>query len=499
MSGLKLDISIDSTTFQEIGTPYDPSDPKSAKDLLPNFRGALRAEYESFTKSTIRALSNIREYMSKHNFTCSGTSFSCSFDYKRGVENTYKFLGMDINSDYQAVIPVGDGYVIVAEMFDSAKVISSDPYDLRRFDPQDINVANNLLKTCSAQVFRKLSTAMKTGALYDLYKSASKKSDRSVEISDLLPMINLVKDEVQYGGDSEEKLSFNSILLNLIHEAKKRDTEITGRSGDDSQYANVAVVMILKLFDYWNDVIKEYNGAHEVLSEVDLWQSIYKKFIGEDEFNRRARKCINLIDDSTGEVQRGMASVSGVARNGDLLDADTFRQSASNALTNLGRVVAGRTSIEADDLNDLMLGNIDYEKFDNPYDLTQEEVQAMSNYDSLQNIDEDADTCMDSYDMDDPEERGLYMKSAIRSYERNFKAYKPKENYDVTNAMSEMIERGDRFRDRIVSDETYDGEDTSVYVVTSKKDEIKLGIDKKTLLKVSKMLDKQLIAIDKMF
>ena len=123
----------------------------------------------------------------------------------------------------------------------------------------------------------------------------------------------------------------------------------------------------------------------------------------------------------------------------------------------------------------------------------------MSNYDSLQNIDEDADTCMDSYDMDDPEERGLYMKSAIRSYERNFKAYKPKENYDVTNAMSEMIERGDRFRDRIVSDETYDGEDTSVYVVTSKKDEIKLGIDKKTLLKVSKMLDKQLIAIDKMF
>lgn len=499
MSNLKLDISINKADFPEIGTPFLPLESKEAKDNVQGMRGAMRDEYDSFFKAAQRAWSSIKRYMDDKNFTASEDSFSCSFDYERGVTQTYKFLGMDINSDYQAVIPVGDGYVIVAEMFDSMKIVSQDPAILRRFDPQDLNAANNILKTCSDQTFRKLSTAMKTGMLYDIYRQTQKKGDKSIEITDILPLIKIVKDDVQYGGSSEEKLSFNSILLNLIHESKKRDTMITGRSDDESEYTNIAVVMVIKCFSYWNGVVEEYNRIHQVLSEVDLWQSIYKKFISSDEFNRRARKSINVISNITGEIMPGIASVSGVAHNGDILDADTFRESAKASLNNLSRVVAGRQSIESEDLNDLMLGSIDYEKFDNPYDLTQEEVQAMSNYDSLQNIDEDADTCMDSYDMNDPEERGLFMKSAIRSYERNFKAYKPKDNYDVTTAMSEMIERGDRFRDRIVADEKYDGEDTSVYVVTSTQDEIKTGFDKRTLLKVSKMMSKQLQAIEKMF
>ena len=137
--------------------------------------------------------------------------------------------------------------------------------------------------------------------------------------------------------------------------------------------------------------------------------------------------------------------------------------------------------------------------FDNPYDLTPEEVQAVSNYDSLRNVDDDAKTCIESYNMDDPDERALFLKSAIRSYERNFREYKPSNNYDVTEAMSNLIENGERFKDRIVSDSDYNGEDSSVYVVTATNDELKLNVDKRSILRVAKLIDKELTAIQKLF
>lgn len=501
MANLTLDISIRKSDFPEIGTPYLPNDSKDIAKAksLNGFRADARKEYENFANASSRAFGDIQRAARNYGFTFSADMTSCSLEYENGVPNTYKFLGMDIDRDYRAVIPVGDGYVIVAEMFDAEKIIGMDPYELRRFDPKDKTGADNILKTCSSRIIRKVSTAMKTGMLYDIYKQASDKGN-DLEISDFLPFINMVKDDIQFDGKSaEEALAFQSIILNLIHEAVKRSEEVTGISGD-SEYSNIAVVILVKCFSYWKSVVEKYNGIHDILSEVDLWQSTYKKFIGDDEFNRRIKNSINIISGTTGEILNGVASVSGVARNGDLNDANTFRVSASSTLDTLSTIVTGQAyRVDPEDLTDILFGNIDYEKFDNPYDLTQEEVQAVSNYDSLQHVDEDAKVCMGSYNMDDPEERGLFMRSAIKSYERNFKEYKPSNNYDVTEAMADLIENGERFKDRIVPENSYDGEDQSVYVVTATDNEVKLNLNKQALLRVSKLIDKQLAPIEKMF
>ena len=147
-----------------------------------------------------------------------------------------------------------------------------------------------------------------------------------------------------------------------------------------------------------------------------------------------------------------------------------------------------------------MVGNVNIDAFDNPYDLTPSELQAVSNYDSLQNIDEDAKVCVSSYNLNDPEERGLFLKSAIKSYEKNFREYKPENNYDVTTAMSDLIERGESFKDILVPETEYSGDGSVVgYITTDTPEMIEIKLTKQNLLKVSKLIGKTLKPIYELF
>ena len=64
--------------------------------------------------------------------------------------------------------------------------------------------------------------------------------------------------------------------------------------------------------------------------------------------------------------------------------------------------------------------------------------------------------------------------------------------------MDECLERGETLRDKIIPEDQYTGDDDS-YVVTSTQEEIKLNINRKSLLRVSKLIDNQISAIYKMF
>lgn len=497
MAKRSLSINLTAASFPELGLPNSPETVDSLKgsDFGKTIKGKKKDDLIGYTRSVARAQKVIKSGIENLGGVVSRDQMSLTLDYEEGVPHTYKFMGMDVDSDYRAIIPFGDGYVVVAPLVDKDK-IKDDIARTRRFDDNVKSEALAYLKTCSDVIFRKISTAMKTGILYDMYKSMDSKG--SFDLTDSVRLVDLVKDDIQYGQSAESALDFRSIVLTLIHEEKKKVENLTGQSSDN--YTEVTCALMSSLFQYWRtDVVEKYKIIHKALSEIDLWSSLYKECIGENDFNRRFSKCIDIIAED-GEIVPGNISFSGIARNGDIMDADTFRDSAQVAIENLERSLQGR-SADSDPsfMQDLMLGMIDYEMFDNPYELTESEIQALSSYDSLKNVDSDAKVCMESYNMDDPEERGMFLKSAIRSYERNFKEFKPQENYEVTEALSNMIENGERFKNRIVPDETYDGEDTSVYVVTSTEGEIKIQVDKKAILKAAKLSEKILKSLVDMF
>lgn len=115
----------------------------------------------------------------------------------------------------------------------------------------------------------------------------------------------------------------------------------------------------------------------------------------------------------------------------------------------------------------------------------------MSVIDSLRYIDEDADISKASYDMDDPEQRGLFVKSCIRSYERNFKEFKPVTNYDVTEALADIVERGDIESNPEVTMDAYT-QDQSLTgdVVTSTQGQVVMKVNTQDLKRIMKLVNK---------
>lgn len=493
-----LKINLNASDYSELGLPNSTEtvDTLKGSDFGKTIKGKKKDDLIGYTRSANRARSAINAAIAGLNGAVNASSMTFDLMYEDGIPHTYKFLGMDVDNDYRAVIPFGDGYVIVCSLIDK-DFIRSDIESNRRFEDTSKRKAMNYVKNSSDVVFRKISTAMKTGLLYDMYKDIqSQNGEFNLPIA--VKLVDLIKDDVQYGQSSETALDFKSILLTLIHDEKKRVEDISGTSIDD--FGDVCCLLIISLFTYWQEyVVEMYKGVHRILSQIDLWSSLYKECIGDADFNRRFQKGVTIVSD-TGEILPGNISFSGVARNGDIMDADTFRDSAQQSLRPFVSLLSGRSSsADSSFVQELMLGMVDYEMFDNPYELSESELQAISSYDSLKNVDSDAKVCMESYNMDDPEERGMFMKSAIRSYERNFRDFKPKENYEVTEALSNMIENGERFKNRIVPDESYDGEDTSVYVVTSSEGEVRIQIDKKSILKAAKLSEKVLKEISKLF
>jgi hypothetical protein len=172
-------------------------------------------------------------------------------------------------------------------------------------------------------------------------------------------------------------------------------------------------------------------------------------------------------------------------------DANVIRSGSKSVMESLSECL--RTGYnQSIDAEDFLAGFVDSEAIDDVYSLTMPELQALSVLDSLKYIDEDAVLCRESYDMNDPDQRGLFVKSSIRSYERNFKEFKPATQYDVTDALADMVERGD-----IVNNPTPipkenaspTGDDDSP-VVTSTQEDIDVTVNKSKLLKILKLVNK---------
>ena len=93
-----------------------------------------------------------------------------------------------------------------------------------------------------------------------------------------------------------------------------------------------------------------------------------------------------------------------------------------------------------------------------------------------------------SYDMSNEEERSLFFESAIKTYDKKLKVYKPEKNNAVVNSLFDVIERGslESLKLMPVSD-TVDGSDNVVNLTGT---ELQLQADKKVLRRVLMLVSK---------
>ena len=258
----------------------------------------------------------------------------------------------------------------------------------------------------------------------------------------------------------------------------------------DSQ-KSIVRIFIGTLFRYWADLSGRYCTIDSELSALDLWSGLNRRVIGDSEFDERFSTAITLTDSVNGNIEEGVVSFSGISKNGGVFDQNIIRKQASGAISVFASNIYGKSSsYSALDLKPVLMSNVDQTDVD-VWSLTDEECQALSVLDSLRYIDEDASMSRATYDMNDPDQRGLFVKSAIRSYERNFREFKPATQYDVNDALADLVERGDIESQPEVTQNEY-ANDSSLPgdVITSTDGEVILKANVTDLVRILKLVRK---------
>ena len=461
-------------------------------------------------------------------------SLNIPFEYEdegdSSIKNTYKLFGMDVNANFDAVIKVGNGYAIVGSLFNRealrefcAKEIDRAKaglnYDWGREGAQKLlnlySEVRDIIDSLTLDQVRKFATSLKTGALYSMGKA----KDGDLQYADFFTKykMDLAQDFDLVAGNPvrDTPVPYLSVLLNI---ASRNAKEVQAASTPSMAVvsSDMRLQAILRAFGkIWTELMRTYGVVKETLSSIDLWSYYAKKSIGERAFNDKFVQVISIIDSDTGESENTVISFAGISKNtvigaGDS-DIDTL-EGAMASVENLHQAFGESVSegvLEGLDFSALIgscansadlqatkgsmsIGTISgYNVYYPGQSSTSlEELQALSVIDSLNYIDEDASVCKSSYDMSDPEQRGIYVKSAIRSYERNFKEFKPVSNYEVTEAMAELVERADPQYEARVSLDAVSAASTPYFgnadVTTDTVADI-AEIDKKAFLKVMKL------------
>ena len=486
MASYSVKIDIASSMFPEVGTPIYPNTVKDAKPSKD-----IKEDYVDLVQGTDMARGSMDRAMRDSVIDeATPQCLKMHFDYEKDTSKTYKFLGMDVDEDYNAIIELGTGHIIVGSMFDRDVVLNNvKNYRSYGFSDSDKELCVNIVNSLNQEDVRKISTAIKTGIAYDVIRKASN-SYGSVDASMLTGLVNILNKD----GGNISNLEFKSILLNLVH-AKTQEQLATKSSGSSK---DMAAIVLSALMLYWSDLADEYSAIYASLACLDLWSDVNKKMTSGEHFNSLMSKCVTITDNATGLDDGGIISFAGISKNGATTDDNITRKSSADAMRALSSTLKGGS--QNIDPIDLLVGFADLDGIDDVYSLSREELQALSILDSLQYIDEDAILCKESYDMNNPDERGLFVKSAIRSYERNFKEFKPAENYDVTEALAEMVERGDISTNPNIVIPKEDATEGSVEdTVTASKEDLNVQVNKKNFLRIMKLVNKSTSQILKGF
>lgn len=468
---LKVKINVGSGIFPETGIPTQPKE-------LRDFKGKReqKEDYKTYAEGVGKIEVSPLTFADM-SYDAQG-GFEMAFDFEREVSKTYRFMGMEVDEDFRAVIQIPAGKVIVGPMFSSSM---ASAFCKSKVPSEYMDTVFNRIVNSSQEDIRGIVTAMKSGVLY----SASVSNPDGFSTAGAVLLLNLVP-------ATKRASDYRSVILGLIHQKQQDALKTYGSTSSD---ASVKGYFMAYLLHYWETLIDAYNRAYSILATLDVWSTITKDVIGSDEYARRMDTCFSIHDSGYLVEDLNMISFSGISKFGGVTDMNIARIDCARDLSKMASVFTGE-SLNADfQMVDLLIGLADDSGLDNIYALSPAEIQALSVLDSLRYIDEDATLVRESYDMDDEDERAEYVKAVLRSYERNFREFKPNGIYDVTDAMADMVENIDA-KPPLVD---VDGEAVELDAYTTTELEKSVADFKKNLLKVLKLLNTSLKRVNEGF
>lgn len=470
-------------------------------------------------------------------------SFNLDLEYIDGeVPKTYKFFGMDVDEEFESVIKLPSGYVVVDSLLDREGIQNildtlhnrnnlKEMFNLKQLDLGEAiadengnltdsayeEIYNEMLeavKTLDERDVRAIVTRLKLGGIYDIYsnlKNGKELKPILTEISDML------KDSVKDSLDSKyaQNSSLKSIILTMVkEESRKKDavSHVATEIDKDVLVKAVSYLLVGVLIDSWADISEKTTKIRMVMASMDAWSDVNRRILGDEGFFNKVNGlgCMTIggsLKPSKADKKK-MIAFNGQFINGNvmydeymsrdlnsqivpqlakffgcgIIDKDTVTQTSNKII---GFDYEELVETFADDADMLLASNIDREQIKDYDKLSCEDLQAISAVDSLVYIDDEAKIMKEQYDFTDPNERQVYLKSVLDMYNTEFRDFRDRED-EVDESLYELVENPDKVSNRIrasIRDKAYkddDGQDT----VGNEESPIMAVTESETMMKV---------------
>jgi hypothetical protein len=345
------------------------------------------------------------------------------FDYVDDDCKSYKFLSMDINEDFDVIIPFKTGYVRLFPLFTESYL---DVLKGKKIKERDLyEVCKKLTKTD----VRKIVTLLKNGWLYKVCKDFGGSVSDSW-LQEIQRHVGEITDVI--GADNVSTISPSVIYNILINKGEEVQ--------DTDEYSD-GIFVITGLVILFTDVVTKYKHYATLFSSIDMMRFFATKVLGDKEFNNRIKGCLKVTDSTTGEVQEDMVvSFSGASKDLDVLG----KNRSSNIFTEWAEDFV--TLVEGKDLkytvpSSILMTNVDDRDYGDKSYLDRGDLQLLSSLDSLRFADSEGDYTKDSYNIEDKDEMNLYVQSVMDGMSRKLEDYQDDEiRRDLFSQLSQMEE-----------------------------------------------------------
>jgi hypothetical protein len=391
--------------FKETGVPFKLKAPSELKWTKDNKQ--YREDYEDLVSMCSGIdLSDLGKAVN-----VSGDSIQLNFEVSKGVSRTFKFLGMDINEDLDAVIVGSFGTVFVGNLSNSAAL---KVFITKKMANESIN-AEKVVAGITKDGIRGSVEALKFKNLMSLPTQMDAGdvqvfSDGLGWFDFLDNLLNDVK-EVKDSG-------YSSIILNFLSGALDKADE----SWDDEALKKA---IYMSVSSWWHKLIERYILISKLLSAFDLFFKVRKNLVGLE-------TTINDVKSSVTEGEYGdVGCFEGFSRAG-AVDGRTFNCNiASSFMKNVSELFLYKNITFEAPIGMVMSTMYNYPNHMDITKMNKKSHLSLSVLDGLKYSDPDLEYVTSSYDMADADEQELLFRNIIGGYKKKFNTYLNDSGLDI--------------------------------------------------------------------
>jgi len=386
-------LELKASNFPETGIPFKLN--KVLKYTKDNKQ--YKKDWEEFVEHcrSIKNVSDIDDFYSN-----SLDTTTIEMQVFNGKPKTFKFLGMDVTEDLDVVIQGSYGTIFVGELY-NPDIVSRILKNVQRIDEAKIDrIITGINKDTLLVAIENLKLGSMVNAPDKMSGFDSSAFSDDVKHFDFLKPV--IDDVLNLGG-----MTYSSIVMNLVN------TKIS--TGDVPTEKEVLNAIYTGICTNWNTLIHRYYLVSRVISAYSMFLDLYGKLFGKD----TTRKIVNQSSKPAGLI----GCLEGYAKDSSI-EGRTLSCTVAKDL--IGSVmilnVAGNSTMKYP-IETYMTTMFD---FSNKVDITtmdKKTALAYSVLDGLKYTDEDLNLVSQNYDMNDPEEREVFLKNVITGYKKKFENF----------------------------------------------------------------------------